>query len=591
MERWFPFLRWRRQLTPAAVRADLIAGLTGAVIVLPQGIAYAFIAGLPPAYGLYAAIVPAVIAALFGSSWHSVTGPTAANSIVVLATVSVIALPGSSSYIDAVLTLTLLVGALQLALGLMRLGGVVNFVSDTVVIGFTAGAAVLIAVSQLEQLLGLELPGDLSFFATVGAALERIGESNPYAVVVGLSAFGVGLLAQYLDRRWPALLVGLLASSLLVALMGAEGYGISMVGPLPQGLPSFRPPALSLDEAGALATGALALAMLGLLQATSAARAVAMRSKQKIDSNQEFIGQGLANLIGSLFSSYASSGSFTRSGANYDAGARTPLAAIVAAAGVLGVLLLAPGATRYLPMPAIAGIVLLIAWNLIDFDRIRRIVRISRSEGVILLVTFSATLLLELEFAIYAGVLLSLILFLLRASHPRLVPLAPVPNRPGVPFRNAAKRELPECPQLKIVRVDGALFFGAVDHVQTYLHRLSDQGYRNVLLVGSGVDHLDVAGAEMLAQEAQRFRALGGGLYFSNFKDPEIDILRHPAFREAIGEASIFTSIQQAVPAVFERLRDGGCDRCPLGLLLGHAPGTAATASEGDVRLTGACRR
>jgi SulP family sulfate permease len=577
-----PFLCWARRLTPRVVSADLMAGLTGAVIVLPQGIAYAFIAGLPPEYGLYTAIVPAVVAALFGSSWHAVTGPTAANSIVVLATISVLALPGSPPYIQAVLALTFLVGVLQLAFGLLRLGGLVNFISDTVVTGFTAGAAVLIAGSQLRHMLGLELAGELSFLATLRAVVEQIGDSNPYAVVISLAAFGVGLGVQSLDRRWPALLIGMLFSSMVAVLLGAERHGVSMVGRLPEGLPAFTVPALSLDDVRTLASGALALAMLGLVQAVSAARAVATRSRQKIDGNQEFIGQGLANMIGSLFSCYASSGSFTRSGANYDAGARTPLAAIVAAAGVLLVLLLAPGVTRYLAMPAMGGIVLLIAWNLIDLKRIRRIVRISRNEGLVLLVTFLATLLLELELAIYAGVLLSLILFLQRTAHPRLVPVAPVPNRPGLPLRNAAKRDLAECPQLKIVRVDGSLFFGAVDHVQSYLHRLSDEGYRYVLLVGSGVDHIDVAAAEMLAQEAQRFHALGGGFYFCSFKDPAADMLRHPAFREAIGADHVLSSAQHAIPAIFARMQRHTCEQCPLAAFGRPASGAGTAVQQAE---------
>jgi SulP family sulfate permease len=572
LERWLPFLRWGRRLTPETLRADALAGLTGAVIVLPQGIAYAFIAGLPPQYGLYTAIVPAIIAALFGSSWHSVTGPTAANSIVVLGAASVLALPGSGGYVHAVLALTLLVGLLQLALALLRLGAVVTFISDTVVVGFTAGAAVLIAISQLEYLLGLDLPGNLSALATLAAVVERLGDINPYALLIGLTALGTGFVLQYFGRRWAALLVGLLASSVLAALIGAPARGVDMVGRLPAGLPAFALPAVSLADLRALAPGALALAMLGLLQAMSAARAVAIRSRQRLDANQEFVGQGLANFIGSFFSCYAASGSFTRTGANYDAGARTPLSAIVAALGVLAVLLLVPGATRFLALPAMAGIVLLIAWNLIDVERIRRTLRVSRSESLVLGVTFATTLLLQLEFAIYAGVLLSLFLFLRRAARPRLVPVAPVPDRPGFPLRSVARLGLPECERIKIVRIDGSLFFGAVDHVQSYLYRLTDLGYRHVLLVGSGVEHLDLAAAEMLAQEAERFRALGGGLYFASFKTPAGAMLRHPAFRFAIGEDAIFSSPQVAVRTILSRLEEHGCDPCPLAVYLNTAP-------------------
>lgn len=546
-----PFLAWLPSVTGRTLRADLLAGLTGAVIVLPQGVAYALIAGLPPEYGLYTAIIPPVIAGLFGSSRHLVSGPTAAISIVVFSVVSGIVPPDSPRFIPYVLTLTFMAGVIQFLLGLVRVGTLVNFISHTVVVGFTTGAAVVIAASQLRHFFGLDLPSTGSFPGTVASFASSLSGTNPYALAVGAITLACALAVRTFRPRWPGLLIAMVAGSIAGVLLGAERHGVAQVGAIPGELPPPSLHLLSFQAMPELASGALAVAVIALIEAVAIARAVGMQSRQRIDGNQEFVGQGLSNIVGSLFSCYAASGSFTRTGANYEAGARTPLAAVFAAGILLLVVLAVPGVTGYLPMPAMAAVVLVIAWNLVDFTRLRQIVRVSREETMILVVTFLATLLLDLEFAIYAGVLLSLLLFLKRSARPYVVAVAPMLDRPGTPLRNAVKRELPECPQLRILRVDGPLFFGSADHIQGHLARLTEAGYRHVLLEGSGVEFVDVAAAEMLAQEAERFRALGGGLWFCSFKDPAVATLRHPVFRDAIGADHIHSSPQQAIAAVF----------------------------------------
>ncbi|HYQ92427.1 MAG TPA: SulP family inorganic anion transporter, partial [Candidatus Competibacteraceae bacterium] len=423
----FPFLRWLRQVNPATLRADFLAGLTGAVIVLPQGMAFALIAGLPPQYGLYTAIVTPVIAALFGSSRHLVSGPTTALSIVILGVVGHFAAPGSSNYISLVLTLTFMTGLFQLLLGLARLGGLVNFISHTVVIGFTLGAAVLIAVNQLRYVFGLPLKHGESFLTILGNLLLQLGDTNLYVLLVALLTLATTLLIRYYRPRSPSLLLGIMVSSVVCLLLDGHSHGVPLLGSLPRRLPPLSHPDFSLTTFSQLAPGALALGMLGLIEAVSIARAVATRSHQRIDSNQEFIGQGLSNLVGSFFSCYAGSGSFTRTGANYDAGARTPLAAIFASLLVALVLAFLGPLSAYLPLPAMAGAILLVAWNLIDLKSVRTIVRTSPQETAVLAATFFATLFIALEFAVYAGVLLSLVLYLQRTSHPNIVSLAPDP--------------------------------------------------------------------------------------------------------------------------------------------------------------------
>jgi sulfate permease, SulP family len=561
-----PLLGWWPRVDTAAARGDLLAGLTGAIIVLPQGVAFATIAGLPPEFGLYTAIVPAIIAALFGSSWHLVSGPTTAISIVVFSVISPLAEPGSAQYVSLVLTLTFLVGLMQLGMGLARLGTLVNFISHTVVIAFTAGAAILIASSQLKNFFGVDIPRGASFHQTLHALAVHARDVNLWVTAVGGITLVTGILVKRFLPRFPymiaAMLVGSVAGVVLDALAGPGVAGIRTVGALPGRLPPLSHPVLSLDVVKQLGGSAFAVTVLALTEAVSIARAIAIRSEQRIDGNQEFIGQGLANVVGSFFSSYASSGSFNRSGLNYEAGARTPLAAAFASGFLALILLLVAPLAAYLPVAAMAGILFLVAWGLIDFHHIRGIVRASRSEAAVLVATFLSTLFLDLEFAIYIGVILSLALYLNRTSRPLVRALAPDRADPLGDF--ASGEGLPECSQLKIVEVHGSLFFGAIDHVQQRLQDIDggDPRQKHVLLVADSINFADIAGAEMLAREARRRRRMGGGLYLLGVKERTYEALRTGAHLQEFGEENIFRSKQEAIEEIRARLDPSVCRTC-----------------------------
>jgi SulP family sulfate permease len=560
--RYFPPLRWWQLVNRHSFRADLIAGLTNAVIVLPQGVAFAMIAGMPPIYGLYTAMVPPIIAGLFGSSRHLISGPTTAISIVVFATLSPLAEPGSPEFIRLALTLTFLAGAYQLILGLARMGALVNFVSHSVVVGFTAGAAILIATSQLKHYFSVHIPAGESFLHTWQGLFEQIHQINWSVTAVATGTLLSGVAFMIFKPRWPGMLLAMIIGSLLAYALGSESAGIKLVGQLPQSLPPLSLPNFSLGSLKMLGSGALAVAMLGLVEAVSIARSVGLKSGQRINGNQEFIGQGLANLMGSFFSSYASSGSFTRTGVNYTAGAVTPLAAVSAAISLAVIVLLIAPLTAYLPVAAMAGILLIVAYRLIDMHHIRNIVRTSKRETAVLLTTFLATLFVQLEFAIYVGVMLSLVFYLMRTARPRLVSLVPEPNTHA--RRMAPDRELPSCPQLKIVRIDGSLFFGAVDHVQNTLQAFSETypEQKHLLIIANGVNFIDIAGAEMLVQEAERRRTLGGGLYLAKVKKEICAVLQRGGYLKAFGEENIFACMAEAIPAIFERLDRERCEHC-----------------------------
>jgi SulP family sulfate permease len=466
----FPFLKWFPMVNRNTIKADLLAGITGAIVVLPQGVAFAMIAGLPPIYGLYTAMVTPIIAALFGSSWHLISGPTTAISIVVFASASGYAEPGSAEYIQIVLTITLLAGLFQLALGLARMGTLVNFVSHSVVTGFTAGAALLIAVNQLKHALGMQIPRGLSFYETLIQIGRNTAEVNPYAISVAVITLITAIIIKKFLPAWPNLLVGMIVGSIVAMLLGAEENSIPLVESLPSNLPPFAVPEVSLDSFRALSPNAFAIALLGLIEAVAIGRAIASKSHQQIDGNQEFVGQGMSNIVGSFFSCYAGSGSFTRSGINYQAGARTPMAAIVAAIILALILMLVAPLASYLPIAAMGGVILLVAYNLIDFHYIKQILKASKREAVVMTITFLTTLFLDLEFAIYFGVFFSLVFYLQKTSKPRIVTLAPAPDHPTRKFLNVALHPLEQCPQLKVIRIDGSIFFGAIEHISRELN-------------------------------------------------------------------------------------------------------------------------
>jgi SulP family sulfate permease len=563
----FPFLVWFKLITRESIKADFLAGLTGAVIVLPQGVAFATIAGLPPEYGLYTAMITPVIAALFGSSFHLVSGPTTAISIVVFSAISHHAEPGTAEFLSLTLTLTFLAGVYQLAFGLARLGALVNFVSHTVVIGFTAGAAILIATSQMKHITGISIPKGESFLHTWIDLFQHSGSINGYLIIIAFATLVVALLSKKLFPKSPNLLIGMVVGSLIALVFQNLTSGIKLVGEIPAQLPPLSMPEFSLVSIKMLAPEAFAVALLGLIEAVSISRAVATKSGQRIDANQEFIGQGMSNIVGSFFSSYAGSGSFTRSGINYEAGAKTPLSAIFAAIFLVIIVLLIAPLTAYLPIAAMGGVILLVAYNLIDFHHIKQSLTFSKTESSILLTTFFATLFLELEFAIYLGVLLSLVLFLAKTSTPN-IPTLSVDDSPQSihrKFTNIQKKPLKQCPQLRIIRIDMSVYFGSINHIQKRIANIvENENIKHILIEASGINFIDLAGAEALVAENNRLLTKKGGIYFVGLKSTVYEFAAKSCFIKNIGNDHFFDSKTQALHGIYSQLDNSICLNCDV---------------------------
>ena len=560
----FPFLKWKNEVTQESLIDDFYAGLTGAIIVLPQGVAFAMIAGLPPVYGLYTAMVTPIIAALFGSSKHLISGPTTPISLIVFAAVSKMAEPMTESFIQLTLVITFVAGIIQLVMGIARLGTLVNFVSHTVITGFTAGAATLIITSQAKNFLGIQLPSNASFLNTWLAVLEHIKETNWYFLAIALSTLIASILSKKFAPKLPNMFVAMVFGSILAVLLGGEMVGIKFVGALPSALPTPSVPPLTYGSIQKLMPNAVAVALMSLIQTVAIARSISLKSKQRLDANQEFIGQGLSNIVGSFFSCYAGSGSFTRSGINYASGAKTPMSAIFASLILMIIVVFIAPLAAFLPLPAVAGVIVLVGWDLIDFHYMRHVQKASRRDNAVGIATFISTLFLDLEFAIYIGVILSLFFFLMGTSHPHIAVMAPDQEHPRRQLTHIIRKKgMKECPQLKIVRIDGSLFFGSIEHIASFFEQIrSEENAKYMLLLANGINRIDFDGAEWLATEAKAWKERGGGLYIAGLKVIAQDVLIDGGFLEEIGEEYFYVSKTDAIALIYEKLDPSICRAC-----------------------------
>jgi len=575
---------WVRIVDRHTLRADLMAGILGALLVLPQGFAFATLAGLPPEYGLYTAIVPCVVAALFGSSWHVMSGPTNANSLALFATLAPLAAVGSPAYIQLALAVTVMVGVMQWLIGALRLGSIANLISPSALRGFTSGAAALIALHSMPDLLGLPAAGQHGTGALLAHLGEHLGAVRPGALAVGGVTLLVVLGVRRALPRWPFMLVGLAAGTALATLVNVVGAdspwgGVAVVGPIPSIWPRFHWPAVQVQSLPELLAIAFALTIVALGQSISIAKVVSVRSGQPVDANREFRGQGLSNIVGGFFSSYVSCGSLNRSLPNLEAGARTPLAAVFASLWLLLLLASTAPLLALIPQPAIAALLLLVALALFDLKGWRSLWQLSHEDFAIAAVTALATVTIRIEMAILLGTTLSLVVYLHRTSHPsiRVMGFDTAVDKGaagGASIGLASDRHfvvradvpapLPECPQLKMIRMEGEVYFGAVPHVADNLRELRSHADapRHLLVMAKSMNFNDLAAAELWRTEMAARRATGGDLYFHRPRQPVLELWQHVGFTRELGADHIFPSKRVALRTIFDRLDRSICAHC-----------------------------
>ncbi|MDP2833846.1 MAG: SulP family inorganic anion transporter [Pseudomonadota bacterium] len=697
MTRWLPFLRWF-PLRADTFRADFIAGLTVALVLIPQSMAYAQLAGLPAYYGLYAAFLPVAVASLWGSSNFLGTGPVAEVSLLTASSLAPLAAPGSEQFIALAILLALLVGVMQLALGLFKLGAVVNFLSHPVIVGFTNAAALIIGLSQVSKLFGVPMGRSAHFLQDIWGVALQLGDTHWPTLAMGILAIALMWAIRKYQPKWPGVLIAVVITTTLSYTLGfeknavgkidqvidaelkamivnvaaatrrqdelaaaktikagelkaarrdgaqhgprsvrleyereyelelagieasavaaeagklktalakvpvlrvadandttvalypadrlpaglsADGHtyrirgvkdgefkmvgGGEVVGNIPEGLPAVQMPNINLDTLGALLSAALVIALVGFMEAISMAKALATKAKQKIDPNQELIGQGLANLVAGCTQAFPVSGSFSRSAVNYDAGAKTGMAAVITALFVLLALLFLTPLLYHLPQAALAAIIIMAVISLVNFGAVKHAWQASRHDGIAALVTFGATLLAapHLDQGIVVGAGLAILLYLYRTMKPRVAQLGRFPD--GTLRDIKVHPDLPTSPHLIALRFDGSLYFANVAYFEdNVLEAVADQpGARYLLVVGDAINQLDASGEEVVHHLVTRLRETGVEIVFSGLKKQVLDVMRETGLFDLIGQGNLFATEDQAIAAIYERLGDVAAD-------------------------------
>ena len=536
------------------LRADFIAGLTVATLLLPQAVAFASIAELPPDVGLYTAIITAIVGALWASSNHLQTGPTTSTSLLALATLLPIAKVGSSDFLAAAGLMAIMVGVFQIVLGISHLGVLLNFVSDSVIIGYITGAGILIEANQLRHLLRLEFPSESGLITTIQQLIAHIPETHLPSLMIGLVALILLILQKRFFPKWPGAIIVLIFSAAIVGFGKLDHQGIQIIGEIPRNLPPLAHlPLFDFNLIANLSSGALAVGAIGLIESIAISRSIASQSRQRLETNQEFISQGLANVFSGFFSGYCVDGSFTRSALNFKAGGRTQLVGIFSGIFVLvAMLLLAPYAA-YVPRTALASVVLVTAYGMIDRKEIVRIWRGTRGDTLIMVSTFLATLFLPLQFAVLTGILISFAVYIMRTSVPKVIPVLPAKNFSH--FTSLPYAHL--CPQLAILDILGDLYFGAVNHVEDLIlaHLRENPSQRYLLLRMFSVNQIDISGVHVLENIVRTMRQRDGDVFIMRTQEHVLTFFKSTGFYNTLGEDH-FLSFGDAIGYIFYRVLD-----------------------------------
>jgi len=541
MKRYFPFLDWARTYNGTALTNDLLAALIVVIMLIPQSLAYALLAGLPPEAGLYASIVPVMLYAMFGTSRALAVGPVAVVSLMTASAIGEVAQTGTAGYAVAALTLAFLSGAILVVMGLLRLGFLANFLSHPVVAGFITASGVIIAVSQLKHIFGIRAGGH-NLIEQVRSLSETISGLNVYALAIGVvaAAFlfwvrkqlkpllrraGIGeRLAELVAKAGPALAV--IVSTGVVAILALDAKGVAIVGDVPRGLPPFTWPSFSLDLVEKLWLPALLISIIGFVESISVARTLAAKKRQRIDPDQELIGLGAANLGAAFTGGYPVTGGFSRSVVNFDAGAETPAAGAFTAIGLaLAAMLLTP-LVYYLPKATLAATIIVAVLSLVDLKVVTHAWRYSKADFLAVAATILLTLAMGVEAGVTAGVVLSIALFMLKTSRPHVAEVGLVPGTQH--FRNILRHAVETRPDLLTLRIDESLYFANASYLETMLYnRLArDAAIRDVVLMCSAVNEIDMSALETLEAMNQRLKDMDIRLHLSEVKGPVMDRLK-----------------------------------------------------------------
>lgn len=538
-----------------------------AVVLVPQSMAYALIAGLPPVYGLYAASIPVIIAALFGSSAQLATGPVAIVAFLTFVSLTSYAKPGDEKFIELAILMAFLVGIIQLAIGLFRLGFLVNFVSHSVIIGFTNAAAIIIMTTQVPALLGIKVEQKELIFQNLYEIAKSLPQTNPYTLLVGLVSIALIIGLRRINRNFPSALLTVALFTSLSYFFAFESYGIRVVGDIPRGIPLPSLPSVDWDLLDRILGKAFIIALVGFMEAYAIAKFIASQTKQRIDVNQELVGQGLANLVGSFFKSFPVSGSFSRSAVNFQAGAKTGMANIISASFVIATILFVAPLLYYLPRAVLSAIVITAVINLVKPAYFVHLWRTNRYDGMSAITTFALSFIMKPDYAIFIGMFLSLSLFLWRSLYPRIVRLSRDPV--SKTFVNAESNNLPTCPQIEMVRPEASFYYANTENILEEIREIVEQkpALKHLVIDCESVNYMDGTALDALGDFLDDLRKKGVNLVFVNAKAPVEEVMRRSGFLQKLGKENILPSKGYALGELFKSIDHDYCAKlCPYAL-------------------------
>ncbi|HFC12897.1 MAG TPA: solute carrier 26 family protein [Anaerolineae bacterium] len=562
--RFFPIIGFLRTYKREYLSGDLIAGLIVAIMLIPQGMAYALLAGLPPQQGLYASILPVLIYGIFGTSRYLAVGPVAIVSLLTAASIGALAEGGSAEYATLAITLAFLVAIIQFGMGLFRAGFLVNFLSHPVLSGFSSAAAIVIGFSQVKSLLGIKIPRSEHFYEQVVDVFKHLPETNLTTLAIGIAGILVlfyfkKYLGQQLQNRGisehiavpitktaPLLIV--VVSAIIVAAFGLhDTANVSIVGDVPAGLPPLSMPSFDMGKWATLLTTALAISFVGYMESISVAKSLASKGREKVDANQELIALGLANFGSTLTGGYPVTGGFSRSLVNYAAGARTTLASIITAILIgLSVVFLTP-LFYFIPKTTLAAIIIVAVTGLFDLKTLLKVWPFNKRDAAALIVTFVAVLALGVENGVVIGAVTSLLMFIARTSDPHVAEIGRLPNSPF--YRNTKRHETQTWPDVAMLRIDASLYFANTNQLEDAVAEMliNKPKLKHLILVGTAINDVDYTAAEALEEIWRRLRDLGIQLHLAGFKGPVLDRLRCGDLIDHLGQENVHRSTHDAI--------------------------------------------
>ncbi|MBK6952818.1 MAG: sulfate permease [Crocinitomicaceae bacterium] len=549
IESIIPSVSWVKNYKKSQFKGDLAAGLTVGVMLIPQGMAYSMIAGLPPVYGLYAALVPILIYALLGTSRQLSVGPVAMDSLFVAATVSVMAIPGSPHYIELAIALALMMGAAQLLFGLIRLGFLVNFLSKPVIVGFTSAAALVILFNQFGNLLGINLIQTNQLHILLADFYEKISSVHFFTLIFAIAGISFIMILKRIQKKIPAGLVLVFLGTLITYFFHLDQSGIQIVKEVPAGFPEAAVPNFSWLEFKALLPSAIALALIAFMEAYTVSKTIEeKKGVQEVDANKELIALGSANVVGSFFSAFPVTGGFSRTAVNNEAGAKTPLAGLIAAVVILLALLFLTDLFYYLPKVSLAVLILVAVIGLIDLKSPRHWWRTDTLEFLMYAVTLLATLFIGIQQGIFIGVILSLIVLVYKVSNPHMAIVGKIPGTDL--YRNVERFSNVELdPEVLIVRFDAGLFYANADYFKDKLFEFEKTKHgklKAIIVDSSGINSIDSTSIYMIRKLLLHYKRKKVKLLFSGLIGPVRDKFNQNRIYTDLGEEFFFVNIAEA---------------------------------------------